>query len=123
MKNAVSKKISHYRLLYEDKTDPVFFLSVVVNSSGHVYDDFVRLLVLDAHREASILAGELPEESDQFRFLRAASLTNLKDKGLCRNDFFTASAMRVTIPTRPSSSFLSLVSLTLVDQLPFLILL
>jgi hypothetical protein len=30
--------------------------------------DFVRLLFLDAHREGSILAGELPEKSDQFRF-------------------------------------------------------
>jgi hypothetical protein len=27
---------------------------------------------LHAHREASILAGELPEESEQFRFLRAS---------------------------------------------------
>jgi hypothetical protein len=31
-----------------------------------------------AHREASALAGELPEESDQFRFLRASCFANLK---------------------------------------------
>ena len=35
-------------------------------------------LFLHAHREASALANELPEESDQFRFLRAACLANLK---------------------------------------------
>ena len=56
-----------------------------------------------AHREASALAGELPEESDQFRFLRAACLANLKGSvGLA---LAKASAMRVTIPidlsTRP----------------------
>ena len=52
---------------------------MTVNTSGRVYNDFVRLLFLHTHREASILAGELPEESDQFRFLRAARLENLKD--------------------------------------------
>ena len=45
---------------------------------GLVYDDCVLLIFLDAHREASILAGELPEESEQFRFLRVARLANLK---------------------------------------------
>ncbi len=33
-----------------------------------VYEDFPRLLFLHTYREASILAGELPEESEQFRF-------------------------------------------------------
>ena len=69
LKNAASKKIRHYRQLYADKPDPVIFLPVSVNTSGHIYEDFVRLLFLHAHREASILTGELPEESDQFRFL------------------------------------------------------
>ena len=78
LKNAASKKIRHYRQLYADKPDPVIFLPVSVNTSGHIYEDFVRLLFLHAHREASILAGELPEESDQFRFLRAARLATLK---------------------------------------------
>ena len=44
----------------------------------NMYDDFTRLLFLHAHREASPLAHELPEESDQFRFLRDACFTNLK---------------------------------------------
>ena len=49
-----------------------------VSTSGRVYDDFVLLLFLHAHREANVLAGELPQESDRFRFLRAARLANLK---------------------------------------------
>ena len=59
-------------------------------------DDFARLLFLHAHREASILAGELPEESEQFRFLRASRLANLKGPvGLI---LAKSSAIRVTIP-------------------------
>ena len=61
-----------------DSPDPIVFLSITINTSGYVYEDFVRLLFLHAHREASILAGELPEESEQFRFLRASRLSNLK---------------------------------------------
>jgi hypothetical protein len=52
------------------------------------------MLFLHAHREASILDGELPEESEQFRFLRASRLANLKDSvGLI---LAKASAIRVT---------------------------
>ena len=70
---------------------------------GLVYDDCVLLIFLDAHREASILAGELPEESEQFRFLRAVRLENIKGSvGLILAE---VSVMRVTIPidlsTRP----------------------
>jgi hypothetical protein len=43
-----------------------------------VSEDFSRLFFLHAHREGSILSGELPEESEQFRFLRASRLANLK---------------------------------------------
>jgi hypothetical protein len=55
-------------------------MSVAVDTSGpdRIYDDFSRLLFWHAHREASALANDLPEESDQFRFLRAACLANLK---------------------------------------------
>ncbi len=42
------------------------------------YDDFSRVLFLHAHREASALTNEIPEESDQFRFLRDAFYTNIK---------------------------------------------
>ncbi len=49
-----------------------------MNTSGRLYDDFCRLLFLDVHRESSDLSGELPEESDQFHFLRTACFVNLK---------------------------------------------
>jgi hypothetical protein len=82
-----------YRQLYADRPDPSVFLPVTVSTSGRV---FVRLLFLHVHREASILAGELPEESEQFRFLRAARVANLNSSvGLI---LAKASATRVTIP-------------------------
>ena len=36
-------------------------MSVDVNTSGHLHDDFLRLLFLHAHREAGPLTGELSE--------------------------------------------------------------
>ncbi len=54
------------------------FLPITVNTLGHVYEDFARMLFLHTHREASILVGELPEESEQFRFLRDSHLAKLK---------------------------------------------
>ena len=58
-------------------------------------------------REASALAGELPEELAQFRFIRAACWDNLKGSiGLMLDK---ASVMRVTIPLDLSSrSFIPL---------------
>jgi hypothetical protein len=43
-----------------------------------MYDEFIRLLFLHVHREASALAGELPEESDQFRVRHSSCFANLK---------------------------------------------
>ncbi len=42
------------------------FLPTAVDTSGHY--DFIRLMFLHAHREASALVNELPEESDQLHF-------------------------------------------------------
>ncbi len=39
--------------------------------SGRIHDDFLRLLFLHAHREASALPNEVPEETGEFRYLRA----------------------------------------------------
>jgi hypothetical protein len=50
LKNEVRKKIIHYHQLYADKPDPVVFPPITVNTSDLVYDDFVRLLFLNAHR-------------------------------------------------------------------------
>jgi hypothetical protein len=38
----------------------------------YIYDDFSRLFFLHVNRETSVLTNEIPEESDQFRFLRPA---------------------------------------------------
>ena len=76
-------------------------MPVAVDTSGRVYDDFNRLLFLHDHCEVAALVNELPEESDQFRFLRATCLANLKGSvGLILTK---ASAMRVSIPIDLSS--------------------
>ena len=54
------KKIIHYRQLYIDRPDPIAFMPVEVDTSGRIYEDFLRLLFLHAHREASALANEIP---------------------------------------------------------------
>ncbi len=78
------------------------FLPIAVSTSGRVYEDCARLFFLHTYREASILAGELPEESEQFRFFRASRLSNLKGSvGLIVPK---VSAMRVTIPIDLSTS-------------------
>ncbi len=74
----VRTKVLFYRQLYINRSDPIEFLSVVVNTSDRIYDDFSRLLFLHAHRETSILSDEIPQESGQFRFLRVTCLTNIK---------------------------------------------
>ena len=59
------------------------FISLTVDTTGRLYDDFIRLIFLHAHREASDLTNELPEESDQFRFIRVVWFVHLKgDVGL-----------------------------------------
>ena len=68
LRNVVIKKISHYRQLYEDQTDPVIFLTVTMNTSGRVYDDFVCLIFWYAHRESSILVREFPRNLISFAF-------------------------------------------------------
>ncbi len=66
-------KICHYRQLYINRPEPIAFMSVaVVDTVGRIYEDFSRLLFLHAHREASALANEIPEESEQFKFLCTA---------------------------------------------------
>ncbi len=54
-------KIRHYRQIYPDRSDPIVFLPVDVNTPGHVYEDFTSLLFLHSHRESSILTEELPD--------------------------------------------------------------
>jgi hypothetical protein len=96
------KKILHYCQLYIDRPEPITFLPVVVDTSDRVNDDFSRLLFLHANREASVLTNEIPEELDQFRFLRADFYTNIKGSvGLILSK--KASVIRVSIPVDLSS--------------------
>ncbi len=82
-------------------------MPVVVDTSDRVYDDFSRLLFLHAHREASALSNEIPEESEKFRFLRADCHANIKGSvGLILT---TTSVMWISIPLDLSSRpFISL---------------
>ncbi len=94
-------KILHYRQLYLNRPDPIDFLPAAADSTGRVYDDFSRLLFLHAHGEVSAPANEIPEESGQFRFLRAAHYDNIKGSvGLI---LAKASDMRISIPLDLSS--------------------
>ena len=104
-KEVVRSKIIHYRQLYLNHPDPIAFMSVTIDTSGlhsgRIYDDFSRLQFLHTHREGSVLTTELPEESDQFRFLRAPCLVNLKGSlGLI---LAKDSVMRISIPLDLSS--------------------
>jgi hypothetical protein len=78
LRAVVRKKILHYRQLYINRPEPIAFMTVTVDTSGCIYDDFSRLLFLHAHREVSALVNEIQEESEQFRFLRASCYVNIK---------------------------------------------
>ncbi len=107
LKTVAREKNRHYRQLYLNRPDPIAFMPVTVDTSGRVYDDFSLLLFLHTHREASALANEIPEESDQFRFLRTACYAN--NKGSVGLILAKASVMRISIPLDLSSrSFIPL---------------
>ena len=78
LKETVRIKIRHYRNVYWNLPDPIVFIPVAVDTTGHEYDDFIRLLFLHSHHESSTLSNELPEEADQFRFLRSVCFAHLK---------------------------------------------
>jgi hypothetical protein len=78
LKEVVRIKIRHYRNVYLNRRDPIPFIPLTVDTTGCLYDDFIRLLLLQAHREASVLFNDLSEDLDQFRFLRASCFANLK---------------------------------------------
>ncbi len=81
--------------------------TLAVDTTGRLYDDFIRLLFLHAYREVSTLANKLPEESDQFRFLRASCVANLK--GAVGLIMAKASTLWISIPLDLSSrSFIPL---------------
>ncbi len=71
-------KIRHYRQLYINHPEPISFMTVVVDTTGRIYEDFGRLLFLHVHRETSALPNEIPEESEQFRFFAQLALLILR---------------------------------------------
>ena len=71
-------KIRYYWNVYSNNPDPISFIPLAVDTTGRLYDEFIRLLFLHSHREALALTNELPEESDQFRFLRSSCFAHLK---------------------------------------------
>jgi hypothetical protein len=109
LRTVARAKIRHYRQLYINRPEPIAFMPVAVDTAGRIYEDFSRLLFLYAHREASTLTNEIPEESEQFRFLRSAWFTNTMIKGSVGLILGKASAMRISIPLDLSSrSFIPL---------------
>ncbi len=96
LNNDARIKNNHYRQKYAELPEPVVFMPVTASTSGRINEEFLRRLFLHVHRDVSDLTGELPEESAQFRFIRAVCLANLKVSiGLM---LAKASVMRVTIP-------------------------
>ena len=100
-KEMVRIKIRHYHNLYVNRPDPIAFLPGAGDTSGRLYDDFIRLFFLHPHREESDLTNELEEESDQFRFFRVVCFANLK--GAVGLIMVKSSTMRISIPLDLSS--------------------
>jgi len=96
LNTAAQIKNRHYKRIYVELPKPVVFLPVAASTSGRINEETISLLFLHANREASALAGEVPEESAQFRFIRAACLADLGGSlGLMLPK---TAAMRLTIP-------------------------
>ena len=55
LKDTVKIKIRYYRNIYLNHPDPIDFIPLVVDTTGRLYDEFIRLLFLDSHREGSVL--------------------------------------------------------------------
>ncbi len=66
--------------MYLNHSDPIPFIPLAVDTTGRMYDEFIRLLFLHTHRETSALANELTEESDQSRFLSPSCFANLETR-------------------------------------------
>ena len=109
LKSTPRIKIRYYRNLYFNRPDPIAFVPLAVDTTGSLYDDFIRFLFLYVHREVSVLTNELLEESvsDQFRFIRSVCFVNLK--GTVGLIMVKASTMWISIPLDLSSrSFIPL---------------
>jgi hypothetical protein len=81
---AAQRKINGYRQQYADNQN-ISFLPAIFSTSTRMHGEFLRLLFLLAHREteAHFTATGMPSQrnqSDSFRFKRAAFYQSLKSK-------------------------------------------
>ena len=96
---AALRKINSYRQQYTDN-QIISFLPAIVSTSTRMHSEFLRLLFLQAHREteAHFTAAGMSSQrnqSDSFRFKRAAFYNGLKSKvGLAAAK---AAALRVNL--------------------------
>jgi hypothetical protein len=95
---AAQRKINSYRQQYADNQN-ISFLPAIVSTSTRMHGEFLRLFFLQAHRETEAHftdAGMSSQrnQSDSFRFKRAALYQSLKSKvGLAAAK---AAALRIT---------------------------
>jgi hypothetical protein len=96
---AAQRKIDSYRQQYPDNQN-ISFLPAIMSTSTRMHGEFLRLLFLQAHREteAHFTAAGMPSQrnqSDSFRFKRAAFYQSLKSKvGLAA---VKATALRINL--------------------------
>jgi len=99
---AAQRKINSYRQQYADNQN-ISFLPAIVSTSTRMHGEFWRLLFLHAHREteAHFTAAGMSSQrnqSDSFRFKRAAFYQYLKSKvGLAAAK---AAALRINLNAR-----------------------
>ncbi len=66
LKEVVRIKIRHYRNLHLNRPDPIAFIPLAVDTTGRLYDEFIRLLFLHTHREVSVLTNEFQRNRTSF---------------------------------------------------------
>ena len=97
-----ARKIHAYRELYRDHRRQLDFSSAIDSTTGRIYCELLRLLILHAHRETTRFFEILDDEHAQphtsrFTYRRAAFFNTLKSKtGLM---VARAAALRVNINT------------------------
>ena len=86
LNDAAADQIRKYRADYNNRTpSAVSFMPVITSTSGRLHSEFVRLLILQAHRETDrffATSGVQPVQSNHgtFHYKRAAFLRQLKSK-------------------------------------------
>ncbi len=101
LNEAAADKIRKYRADYnKNPPNAISFMPAIASTSGRLHSKFVRLLILQAHRETerffAASAVQLPQSNRcQFHYRRAAFFSQLKSK--VGNILAKASALRITL--------------------------